>query len=98
MLGEKIGADKALDWGLIHKAVEDADLDAEVSALAARLAAGPTLAYATMRRNILTALENSFAEALLAEAEGQRVAGNSADAMEGGLAFLEKRKPAFKGR
>ncbi|WP_371432715.1 enoyl-CoA hydratase-related protein [Novosphingobium sp.] len=98
MLGEKIGADKALDWGLIHKAVEDADLEAEVSALAARLAAGPTLAYATMRRNILTALESSLTETLLAEAEGQRVAGNSADATEGGLAFLEKRKPAFTGR
>jgi 2-(1,2-epoxy-1,2-dihydrophenyl)acetyl-CoA isomerase len=98
MLGEKIGADKALDWGLIHKAVEDADLEAEVSALATRLAAGPTLAYATMRRNILTALEHSLAETLLAEAEGQRVAGNSADATEGGLAFLQKRKPAFTGR
>ena len=44
-----------------------------------------------------TALENSYAEALLAEAEGQRIAGGTADAMEGGLAFLQKRKPEFKG-
>ena len=48
--------------------------------------------------NILVAMENSFSEQLLAEAEGQRIAGSSADAMEGGLAFLEKRKPNFQGK
>lgn len=97
MLGEKIGADKALEWGMIYKVVEDADLIAEARALATRLANGPTLAIATMRKNILVAMENSYSEQLLAEAEGQRIAGSSADAMEGGLAFLEKRKPVFKG-
>jgi 2-(1,2-epoxy-1,2-dihydrophenyl)acetyl-CoA isomerase len=51
-----------------------------------------------MRKNILVAMENSYSEQLLAEAEGQRIAGSSADAMEGGLAFLEKRKPNFKGQ
>lgn len=98
MLGEKISAEKAADWGLIYKCVEDTDLLAEAQALATRLANGPTVSYAVMRKNILTALENSYAEALLAEAEGQRVAGSSEDAMEGGMAFLQKRKPAFKGR
>ena len=98
MLGEKIHADKALDWGMIYKAVPDDALMGEASALAARLASGPTVSYSTMRRNILTALENSFAEALLAEAEGQRIAGSSADAAEGGMAFLQKRKPNFQGK
>jgi 2-(1,2-epoxy-1,2-dihydrophenyl)acetyl-CoA isomerase len=98
MLGEKIGADKALDWGMIYKVVEDAELQAEARALATRLANGPTVSYATMRKNILIALENSYSEQLLAEAEGQRIAGSSADAMEGGLAFMEKRKPNFRGK
>ena len=98
MLGEKISPEKALDWGMIYKVVEDADLLAESRALATRLANGPTLAYATMRKNILVAMENSYSEQLLAEAEGQRIAGSSEDAAEGGMAFLQKRKPEFKGR
>ena len=97
MLGEKIGAQQAEDWGLIYKAVEGEALMDEAMALATRLANGPTVAYAVMRKNILTALENSYAEALLAEAEGQRIAGGTADAAEGGMAFMQKRKPEFKG-
>jgi 2-(1,2-epoxy-1,2-dihydrophenyl)acetyl-CoA isomerase len=98
LLGEKIHGDKAAEWGMIYKCVEDAELIAEARALATRLANGPTLAYAVMRKNILTALENSYAEALLAEAEGQRIAGSSEDAREGAIAFLQKRKAEFKGR
>jgi 2-(1,2-epoxy-1,2-dihydrophenyl)acetyl-CoA isomerase len=98
MLGEKISGETAQDWGLIYKCVEDDVLQAEARALATRLANGPTVAYATMRKNILTAMENSYAEALLAEAEGQRVAGGTSDAMEGGMAFMQKRKPAFQGK
>jgi 2-(1,2-epoxy-1,2-dihydrophenyl)acetyl-CoA isomerase len=98
MLGERISGEQAADWGLIYKCVDDADLMSEARALATRLANGPTIAYATMRKNFLTAMENSYAEALLAEAEGQRIAGGTEDAREGGKAFLEKRKPEFKGR
>ena len=98
MLGEKISGEQAVEWGLIYKCVEDDVLMAEARALATRLANGPTVSYAIMRKNILTAMENSYAEALLAEAEGQRIAAGTADAAEGGLAFIEKRKPAFKGR
>ncbi|MDE2562712.1 MAG: enoyl-CoA hydratase/isomerase family protein [Sphingomonadales bacterium] len=98
MLGEKIFGEQAEDWGLIYKCVDDAELADEVAALAARLAGGPTVSYATMRRNILFSLEHGYADTLQAEAEGQRIAGGSADAAEGGRAFLEKRKPVFKGR
>lgn len=97
MLGERIGAEQAADWGLIYKAVADEALMDEAMALATRLAAGPTVAIATMRRNIMTALDGDFDTVLRAEAEGQRTAGNSKDAREGALSFLEKRKPAFTG-
>ena len=97
MLGEKIGASQAEDWGLIYKAVDDEALIGEARALAEKLANGPTLAYATMKKNIATAMDGTITEVLLAEAEGQRLAGASKDAMEGGMAFLQKRKPDFKG-
>ncbi|AKM07083.1 enoyl-CoA hydratase-related protein [Pelagerythrobacter marensis] len=97
MLGEKIGAQQAEDWGLIFKAVDDDALMDEARALAERLANGPTVAYATMKRNIATALDGEIHQVLLAEAEGQRQAAASSDAMEGGMAFLQKRKPVFKG-
>ena len=97
MLGEKIGADKAVDWGLIHKAVADDALMAEALSLAGRLAAGPTVALGVMRRNIAAAMDGTYGDALAREAAGQRIAGNSGDAMEGGLAFLQKRKAEFRG-
>lgn len=98
LLGEKIGAEKAESWGLIHKCVDDAALMDEAHALATRLASGPTVALGIMRQNIAAALEADYASALVREAEGQRVAGATTDAMEGGLSFLQKRKAAFQGR
>ncbi len=98
LLGEKISGDQAADWGLIYKCVEDGDLMTEARALATKLAGGPTLALGIMRQNIATALEMDYASALLREAEGQRMAGASADAMEGGLSFLQKRKAVFAGK
>lgn len=98
MLGEKISASQAEEWGLIYKTVEDAALMDEANALAHKLAEGPTLAYATMKRNIATALDGTINDVFLAEAEGQRLAGASADAMEGGVAFLQKRRAQFQGR
>jgi len=97
MLGERIPADRAEDWGLIYKAVEDGALMDEAMALATRLSEGPTVSYSTMKANIQTALDGTLSQVLLAEAEGQRTAGASADAMEGGMAFLQKRKAEFKG-
>ena len=97
MLGERIGAEQAADWGLIYRAVEDAQLMDEALALATRLAAGPTVALAAMRRNLMTALDGSFDQTLRAEAGGQRTASDSHDAREGAKSFIEKRKPAFTG-
>lgn len=97
MLGEKISGTQAEEWGLVYKCVEDADLMTEARALAEKLANGPTIAYAQMKRNIATALDQNLQMVLLAEAEAQRVAGGTKDAMEGGMAFLQKRKAEFKG-
>lgn len=97
LLGEKVPAAKALDWGMIHTVVADDALDAEAFALAERLAAGPTVAMGLIRRQIRTAYENDYASAMLQEAENQRAARGTADSMEGGIAFLQKRKAAFRG-
>ena len=97
MLGEKISGEQAEEWGLIYKCVDDADLMTEARALATKLANGPTVAYAQMKRNIATALDTNLQMVLLAEAEAQRLAGATADAMEGGMSFLQKRKAEFKG-
>ena len=98
MLGEKIGAEQAADWGLIYKCVEDAELMTEAKALATRLANGPTVSLGTMRRVLREGLSQSFSDTLDAEAKGQFIAGNSADAMEGIMAFQQKRKTEFKGK
>ncbi len=97
MLGERVGAAKALAWGMIHRVVADDALDAEAFALAERLAAGPTRALGLMRQGLSHALDASYAEAMQREAENQRAARGSADSMEGGMAFLQKRAPNFRG-
>ena len=98
MLGEKLPAVKARDWGLVHSVVSDEQLEHEALALATRLAAGPTQALGMIRRGIGQALELSLKEALAMEANHQRSARGTADSMEGGLAFLQKRKPSFTGK
>ena len=80
-----------------NKAQPKAKAQAKAQALAAKLAGGPTVALGEMKQTIRRGLEGDFATTLQYEAEAQRVAGNSKDAMEGGIAFLQKRKPEFKG-
>jgi len=98
MLGERVPAAKALEWGMIHKVVADDALDAEAFALAGRLAAGPTVALGLMKRGLNHAFENGYEAAMLREAEHQRAARGTADSMEGGMAFLQKRKAEFRGK
>lgn len=97
LLAEPLPAERAADWGLIWKTVDDAALIEEAHALALKLAAGPTAGYARIKK-ALGASPGNFLEAQLAlEAELQRECGRSADYREGVAAFLEKRAPRFAG-
>lgn len=97
MLAERIPATKALEWGMIYKAVADEDLVAEAQALARRLAAGPTRSYALIRHALQAGAAGPYAAALANEARVQAIAGNSRDCAEAVSAFLEKRSPNFNG-
>lgn len=98
LLGERIHGPKAAEWGLIYKCVPDVVLMEEAMLLASRLAAGPTVALGLMRQGIAAALESDYASAMDGEAERQMIAGATTDAAEGAIAFLQKRKAAFKGQ
>jgi 2-(1,2-epoxy-1,2-dihydrophenyl)acetyl-CoA isomerase len=98
LTAEPLPAEKAADWGLIWKAVEDAELMAEATKLAESLAAGPTLGLGLTKRLIQAAATNSLDEQLDMERDLQQQAGRSADYAEGVTAFLEKRPARFTGK
>ncbi len=97
LLGEKISAAKALEWGLVNRVVEDADLKTAAIALAKELASGPA-SLGAIRKLIWEGLDNDWNGQLTAERKAQKVAGKSEDFIEGVSAFLQKRVAAFKGR
>ena len=98
MLGEKIGAEEAERIGLIYKCLADDALESEAQALVQRLANGPTVALSQMKQVLRQGLSQEFSATLASEARGQRIAGNTEDAREGAMAFLQKRKAEYKGK
>jgi 2-(1,2-epoxy-1,2-dihydrophenyl)acetyl-CoA isomerase len=97
LLGERVGAGQALDWGLINRVWPDEEFPARADELVMRLAAGPTRSYAGTKRQLNTWLYDRMEAQLELEARIQQEAAGSADFLEGVMAFAEKRPPRFTG-
>ena len=98
LLGGQIDAAEAERIGLVNRVVEDDQLELEAMAMARRIADGPRLAYGYMKQNLHAAETEPLAAVLAMEAVHQARAGQTEDHLEAVAAFVEKRKPAFKGR
>jgi 2-(1,2-epoxy-1,2-dihydrophenyl)acetyl-CoA isomerase len=98
LMGERLPAEKALEWGLVNRVHDDAALMEEAMKLAHELANGPTVALSLIRKLYWNSPDNSFEDQLNLEFESQRIAGSAEDFKEGVTAFLEKRPAKFKGK
>jgi 2-(1,2-epoxy-1,2-dihydrophenyl)acetyl-CoA isomerase len=98
LLGDKLTAEQAVQWGLIWQCVEDAELPAVADKLVASLAQAPTRGLAAIKQAIYAAGTHSLAEQLDLERDCQRSLGYGDDYREGVAAFIAKRPPKFTGR
>src|SRR6266540_6238012 len=98
MLGERLIAEQAAEWGLIWQCVDDAELHETVDKLLRTLAGAPIAGLAATKRALYASAENSLATQLDLERDLKRELGRSADYQEGVAAFTAKRAPRFAGR
>lgn len=98
MLGDKLPAEQAAQWGLIWRCVDDAELKNTVDQLATQLAAAPTRGLARTKQAIYESWSHSLEQQLDQERDFQRELGRTQDYAEGVAAFTEKRTPKFTGR
>jgi 2-(1,2-epoxy-1,2-dihydrophenyl)acetyl-CoA isomerase len=98
LLGDKLSAEQAAQWGLIWRCVEDAELSTVVDGLATQLAAAPTRGLARTKQALYEGWGRTLEQQLDIERDYQRELGYSADYAEGVAAFTQKRPPQFTGR
>jgi 2-(1,2-epoxy-1,2-dihydrophenyl)acetyl-CoA isomerase len=97
MLGEKVPAEQALEWGLVNRVLPDENLLPDAELLLEHLAGGPTRSYANFKKLLNRRVYGDFEGQLDAEADAQREQGQTADFVEGVMAFVQKRPPNFTG-
>jgi 2-(1,2-epoxy-1,2-dihydrophenyl)acetyl-CoA isomerase len=98
LLGERLSAAQALDWGLVNWVYPDDELMGEAQALAERLSRGPTRSYASSKRALNRSIYGDLEGQLDLEAELQHALARTGDFLEGVGAFVQKREPAFQGQ
>jgi len=98
LTNRRLSAAEALEWGMVNRVVPDGELLDQAMELAKGFAQGPTLAYGTVKKLLISSFDESLETQLELESRGIAASGRTEDGREGMAAFMEKRAPKFQGR